>query len=442
MIPTDGAPLMTMAAAFDLLVANEEASRRRISMIPSENQFSRLAKLPLVLDPYHRYFFNDALDPEDWRFGGSRIVGQIESNLTIPLLKQLLGAHYVNVRPISGLSAMTVALSAIAGETGNTVVTISPDQGGHYATGMLLKRLGYNWATVTGPDAFTIDGERLAEVVTREKPSVVYLDQSHGLLPIPVEPVVEILRRLPVRPHLHVDISHWLGLVLGGALPNPLTAGADSVGGSTHKTFPGPQKAVLATMSPVVAEKFRNAQFAMISSHHFAATLSLGLALLEFSECGGKAYAHAVVENAARFAEGLAIRGLPPIETALGYSAGHQVWIRTAVAGLDAKLVIERLYHAGIIANFLDDIPQEMAPALRTGLNEVTWLGFGVAEVDELANLFVDAALCNRPRSVITAEVTELRRSATFPFRYSIARDQPLAGSVKRLLEMIAEDLS
>jgi glycine/serine hydroxymethyltransferase len=430
-----------MAKALGLLLENERASTRRISLVPSESQFSRLAKLPLILDPYHRYFFNDALDPNDWRFAGGRLVAEIETALTLPLLRSLLRTPYVNVRPISGLSAMAVALSALAGAKGETVLSISQDQGGHYATGLLLERLGYRWATLPGLDAFTFDCDAVRESVIKHNPSVIYLDQCHGLFPLPIKPIVEAIVDVPRRPHLHVDISHWLGLVLGGAVPNPLSEGADSVGGSTHKTFPGPQKAILATKSQDVAERFRTAQVAMISSHHFAATLSLGLALLEFAECGGSSYARGVVANARRFATELADLGLAPIRGPLGYSAGHQVWISPQSIGQEAGVAAERLYRCGMLVNFLDDIPNEPLPTLRMGLNEFTWMGHGEAETAELARLFAEAVLQKRSSRAIASDVGALRSRSTFPLRYH-AEDHPeLKSTVADLLELVAADL-
>ncbi|WP_395971438.1 hypothetical protein WH390_14620 (plasmid) [Candidatus Arsenophonus nilaparvatae] len=41
------------------------------------------------------------------------------------------------------------------------------------------------------------------------------------------------------------DISHTLGLIVGKQLINPITQGVDIIHGSTHKTFPGPQKGII-----------------------------------------------------------------------------------------------------------------------------------------------------------------------------------------------------
>src|SRR6185436_6188532 len=97
------------------------------------------------------------------------------------------------------------------------------------------------------PDPHTIDFDRVAESLRDQRPTLVYVDQSNCLFPLDVRTLVETTRRVAPETLVHVDCSHWLGLVLGGQMPNPLALGADSFGGSTHKPFPGPQKAIVAT---------------------------------------------------------------------------------------------------------------------------------------------------------------------------------------------------
>lgn len=273
---------LTLDDVLSLLTEHEEDAGRTLSMVPSENATSGLAKLPLLLDAYHRYFFNETGDDTRWHFRGAERLRRLETSLTVPLLEELGRARYASAKPLSGLNAMTLALGTLGGEPGSTVVTVAPENGGHYATPSVAQRLGLRVEYLRGPDPHSLDLDHAAQLLHRVRPALVYIDQSHCLFPIDVNSLVSTVRAASPGTLVHVDASHWFGLILAGVYPNPLDEGADSFGGSTHKTFPGPQKAVLLTRDPDVEKRIRDTQDYLISSHHFAATISLGIALLEF----------------------------------------------------------------------------------------------------------------------------------------------------------------
>jgi hypothetical protein len=131
------------------LYANEEAARASFCMVPSEAGPSPLSRIPYLLDAAGRYFFEvpDGALP----FRSAALAARIEENVAIPLLATLGKAPYVNLRPISGLNAMLVALSALGGDVGSTVVSVSPVGGHYYATGSLVRRLGLRSELFSGP---------------------------------------------------------------------------------------------------------------------------------------------------------------------------------------------------------------------------------------------------------------------------------------------------
>ncbi len=402
------APELGIAQALRLMADHEQAAARTLTMIPSENMLPPLARLPLLSDLYSRYFFNDGEDPRDWRFPAARDAAALETRLTIPLLRRLSGAAHVNVRPISGLNAMTLVLAALAGPPGSPVAVVSPGQGGHYATASLAARLGLRPLLLTGPDPHTLDLHQARKLLRRHRPPLLYLDQSHGLAPFDVAAITRVARQASPGTRVHADVSHWMGLILGGAHTSPLAAGADSFGGSTHKTFPGPQKGIIATSDPEIARLLRAAQPHVISSHHYGATCALGLSLALFAQ-RGPSYARTIVANARTLGAHLADRGLPPEGAAFGYSQGHQLWVRTTPHGIDAATAADRLHAAGIRANFLTDLPGIDEPALRLGVNEATWLGLTPAETGELAGIITAAILATRPAPELAAQVAALR---------------------------------
>ncbi|WP_326786399.1 hypothetical protein [Streptomyces sp. NBC_00151] len=405
---------VTLDDVVRLLAENESEAQRGLSMVPSENAMSGISKLPLLLDPYHRYFFNESDHPDRWHFRGAQKLRDLEMNLTVPLLRELGRAEYVSVRPLSGLNAMTLVLAALGGEPGSTVVTIAPENGGHFATPSVARRLGLNVEFLRGAGPHELDLDHAAELLARVRPSMVYVDQSHCLFPVDVASLVATVRAASPDTLVHVDASHWFGLVLGGAFRNPLDEGADSLSGSTHKTFPGPQKAVVLTRDAGIDQRVRDAQDYLISNHHFASTIGLGIALLEFRDCGGPEYARAVVAHTRRFGRLLDERGITVAAKERGYSAGHQLWLDTEADGIAPKVASDRLFAAGLRVNFMAGLPGFPGQGVRIGLNEPTYQGLDGDDLTELADVFAAAVHDTSPSAELSERIAALRQRTRF----------------------------
>jgi glycine hydroxymethyltransferase len=372
-----------------------ESAEAAVNLVPSENKMSPLAHMPLSSDYYNRYFFNDALDSSFWQFRGGQAVADLQGRLTARSLEQLGCAQFVNVRPISGMSAMMIAMAGLGGSPGGTVVSISASSGGHYATADLARRLGCD--SVTGPVCRgVIDEAALLQALRERHPALIYLDLQNSRHELRVSPVASLIREWSPQTLLHVDCSHTLGLVLGGALENPLDAGADSIGGSTHKSFPGPHKGVLFTRSSELRDRLLDAQFKMLSSHHFAETLALGFAAAEFLHFG-QGYAKQVISNAQFLSKLLAEDGFDVIADEDGHATStHQVWVKLGDAAQTDDFA-QALYDHNIRLNVQVDLPDVPGPVLRLGLSELTFFGGREDAVHALAEEFDNArAGCRR----------------------------------------------
>ncbi|MGE5829332.1 MAG: hypothetical protein ACM30G_13385, partial [Micromonosporaceae bacterium] len=431
-----GETVLELTDVLRLLAQHEVAADRTLNMVPSENAMSGIAKLPLLLDAYHRYFFNERGDPEHWDFRGGQDLRELEMSLTVPLLTELGRAGWVSVRPRSGMGAMTLVFASLGGPPGSDVMTLSPDVGGHYATVSLATRLGLRVHQLDGPDPHGLDLDRASEQVAEVRPALVYVDQSHCLFPVDVSSLVTTVRRASPGTRVHIDTSQWLGLVLGGVFDNPLDCGADSFGGSTHKTFPGPQKGVFLTRDQQVAKRVEETQHHLISSHHFAATISLGIALLEFRQFGAE-YARAVVDNTRRFGALLLERGITVMAADRGFSAGHQLWLDTDADGIPPRVASDRLFQAGIRVNFMAGLPRVAGQAVRIGLNEPTYRGLAGPELVELADVFVAAVQATEAPNKLANRVAGLPRRAW----YGVAAD-PESPMMQQALALCAAALA
>jgi glycine hydroxymethyltransferase len=366
------------------LAQADAVSRTAINLVPSEARLSPLAAGALRSDFYHRYFFNDQLDPTFWQFRGGQPACQFETDVALPSLRRLGTARHVNLRPISGMSAMLVVMAGLGGPPGHTVVSLSQETGGHYATASVARRLGFASVTVAIHRG-VVDQAVLHDALSRHQPSLVYLDLQNSRHVLDIAAVAAAIAETSPRTLLHADCSHTLGLVLGRALPNPLDLGADTFGGSTHKTFPGPHKGVLMTRRDDLAERLREAQFTLLSSHHFAETIALGLAAVEFEHFGTD-YARRVIANAQQFEAALAAAGFD-VATDGTATQTHQVWVRIGDAE-QTDVLARTLYQAGIRVNIQVDLPGLPGPVLRLGVNEFTFTGAGPAAVHHLATAF------------------------------------------------------
>ncbi|MET7869440.1 hypothetical protein [Streptomyces cyaneofuscatus] len=367
------------------LEAADEINNASINLVPSENRISPMVARSMRLDFYNRYFFNDELTDAGWWYRGGESVGDIQARTGTAALSRLARAEHVNMRPISGMTAMLVVLLGLGGRAGSSVVSVNPLSGGHYATAALIERVGRR-SRVVGQHAGRVDTDGLRDVLTTERVPLIYLDLQNTLHELDVREVVNVVRECSPRTRVHVDCSHTLGLILGGAHANPLDSGADSMGGSTHKSFPGPQKGVLFTRDASVADDLRAAQYDSISSHHFAATLGLSIAAAEY-EVFGQAYAAQVLKNAQILGAALEERGVEPLREASVITRTHQLWLSI---GTDEQVTgfSTALASAGIRANILPDIPGATGLAMRLGVNEVTFEGADEQSMVELADIF------------------------------------------------------
>lgn len=373
-----------------------------LNLVPSENRMSPLARLALSTDFYNRYFFNDTLRSDFWEFRGGEDIANFERDLVIPSLRTMAspGAGsevHVNIRPISGLSAMQMVVSALAGRPGAPIAHLARSDGGHFATESLISRMGYV------PRAVRFDCGQPVEASFHSalgdgRVKLLYLDFQNFVGEVEIARAVALARSIEPNLRIHIDASHTLGLIFGGALVNPLAAGADSFGGSTHKTFPGPQKGVLFTQDAEVSEAFLQSQFDIVSSHHFAETLALGFAALEF-QYFRHLYARQVVANSKILAMELISRGFTIHDAER--IATHQVWMPL---GDEASVweFTQTMKLAGIRLNVQRDLPRVPGPCVRLGTNEITFLGAGPESMNLLADAFADArdlGAC-KPRTV------------------------------------------
>lgn len=361
-----------------------ELTKGTISLVPSENILSPMARMPYGMDFQSRYFLDDQRLFGYWCFPNGASISEVENEMLIPNLKKLTKCEYVNVRPISGLSAMTVSIAALT-EPGDTVFSISPSNGGHASTGFVINKMGRRQIDIKFCDVDTIDLGMFEEDIIKYRPSMIYLDQSTFLSPIDCQPLKEIITRAGLTSLVLYDASHTNGLIFGGCIENPLNRGADVWCGSTHKTFPGPQKGIICTQDHDIYKLIEKAADHLVSHHHSASIISLAITVDEFINCGGTEYANQIMTNGNEFSRLLKqLNYIVP--TPSDGKHVHQIWFNVPY-GSSAEFNNSKLSSVGIAANWVTNLPGNQCLGYRVSLAEVTRRSANKQDVGKLVTL-------------------------------------------------------
>lgn len=353
-----------------------------LNLFPTENRMSAAALAALGSDLVSRY---PGSEGDGYLYGDPSDVGALYAECT-ELTERYFGARTAFVQFLSGLHAMQSVVTTVC-RPGDHVLVLDPTRGGHYATETICQDLGLSVQYVPVDAAsLRIDPDSLAEVVRRHRPRLVYLDLSTVLrLPRPAE----LRAAVGPEPLLCLDASHLLGLLPAGLDTAELWSTVDLVSASTHKTFPGPQKAVVLTGRDEMAELIGGRLGFRVSSGHTNSVAALAVTLDELMT-SRVPYGRAVVANARAFAAALAEHGHEVAGRSFGHTETHQVWIAPPPE-LDPTDWGRRLTSAGIRSTVVN-LPAYGRSGLRLGVQELTRVGMGPADMVTVADL-VDIAL-------------------------------------------------
>lgn len=344
---------------------------------------------------------------------GIKYLERIEA-YAIELTKRLFKAEFAECRVLSGSMANNIIFSALT-EPGDTILSLNVPSGGHISYQRFgvagLRRLKIRELPFDN-ERLNVDVEKLKRVAEEVKPKLIVLGASLILFPYPIE---EIRRTADqVGASIHYDGAHVLGLIAGGKFQDPLTEGADSLSGSTYKTFAGPPGGLILCNSEDLAEKIDKATFpGMTANIHYNRLAGLVIATLELLEFG-EDYASQTVSNAKALAKHLYNLGFNVLGRDYGFTQSHQIAVDASNigGGKKASLILEK---ANIICNpnLLpgDSLKTIHNPrGLRLGVQEVTRLGMREKEMKQIAGFMKRVLIDSEPPERIREEVIEFRK--------------------------------
>ena len=241
-------------------------------------------------------------------YEGCETIDEVES-LAADRATALFGAEHANVQSHSGAQANMGAYFGLL-KPGDKVLGMRLDQGGHLThgspvnfSGMLYDFVAYGVHTETE----VVDMAEVAEVARRERPRMIvagYSAYSRILDWAAFRAVADEVGAL-----LMVDAAHIIGLIAGGAHPNPVPH-ADVVTATTHKALRGPRGGLILCRAEHAAAidkgVFPNAQGGPINNQIAAKAVCFH----EASTPEFRTYAAQIVSNASAMATAVVDAGV------------------------------------------------------------------------------------------------------------------------------------
>ncbi|KPU45974.1 aminomethyltransferase [Oxobacter pfennigii] len=412
-----------------------------INLIPSEQTHSNAVRLLSVTDPSFRYAEHKKTksfyDYDIFYYQGTNFIDEVEHLLAYEL-KKYFNCSLVESRLISGQMANTAVFSALMDFKNRAnrkrdakrlgyVMNNHIIRGGHLSAqpmGALHDYIAIDPVTekaaivnfpVLKDNTFKIDAGETKKLIDRYKPELIIFGKSMILHKEPVSEIRRFIDEQNINTVIMYDMAHVLGLV-GDYFQNPFKEGAEIVTGSTHKTFFGTQRGVIAAnyreeeLKWELWETIENRAFpGSVSNHHLGTMLGLLMAAYEMNHFKDE-YQKNIVDNAKYFAKALKNDGLDVAgDPSISFTETHQVIVRVGYG--TGPLIARRLEDNNIIVNYQATPEEEgftASGALRIGVSEMVRFGFGQNEFDKLAELMADVILMNKD---VKEEVKKLRSS-------------------------------
>lgn len=393
---------------------DEHESEQLLHMTANENVMSKTASSFLNSNLSYRYHFDRTYhrdDKDPGTFLGSFLykglpgVYALEKEAT-EAVKEMVGAVGVDFRPLSGVHAMMETVIS-ATKVNDLVYTIPREAGGHFTTASLLEFIGRRPRLFpVDKTEYVIDTNVFGEEVENESPALIYFDTSYHLFPYELTKIREIVGDNTI---LVYDASHTLGLIAGGQFQDPLREGCDVLQGNTHKTFPGPQKAMIAFGNSCAEKRIEDGiNVGLVSSQHTHHAICLYITVLEMKQFG-KEYARQIVANAQELGRQISSQGFCVYGEDKGFTKSHTIIVTDREIDVNMYEMCKRLFKSGISTNTSSVFGVN---GIRVGLQEVTRLGMKEKEMADIAEFYYEAII-NQDFDTLERKVLKFRREFT-----------------------------
>lgn len=381
--------LQSVDPEIDALINKEETRQKDVlEMIPSENYASPAVRAALGSVLTNKYSEGYA---HKRYYQGNKYVDEIEK-LAIERAKKIFGTPHANVQPYSGSPANAAVYFGLL-NPGDTIMGLKLSAGGHLThahpnitfSGKYFRSVQYDV-----DEKGWINHDEVEKLAVFEKPNIIVVGTT-------AYPRIFDWARWKkiadsVGAFLLADISHIVGLVVGGQHPSPVPF-VDIVMTTTHKTLRGPRGAILLVTSeglkkdPEMGLKIDRAVFpGLQGGPHDNVTAAIAVSLKEADSPEFKTYTKQIVENAGVLSEALIKEGLT---LTTGGTDNHLMVIDLRPQGVIGNVVAEALEVAGIVVN-RNSVPHDPNPpfypsGIRLGTPAITTRGMGEKEMVQIS---------------------------------------------------------
>jgi glycine hydroxymethyltransferase len=385
-----------------LIKAEELRQKKNISLIASENYVSND-----VLEALGSKFTNKYSEgyPGHRYYKGQTFTDKVEELCRERALK-LFGLSSekwgVNVQALSGSPANLAVYLALVPQ-GGKVMGMSLDHGGHLTHGHKVSATGKIWTQIpygVNKDTEVLDYDELKKIAIENKPNMIIAGFTAYPRIVDFKKFREIADACGAI--LMVDMSHFAGLVAGGAYPSPFLY-ADVVTTTVHKTLRGPRSAMIFSRKDKTRTSAKGNEISfsdlidkavfpgLQGGPHMNQIAAVAVALKEAGTPAFKKYVKQVIKNAKVLSDELKKLGWKIIS---GGTDSHLILVDTGkISGAEAS---DKLEKVGIIVN-KNTIPNEprspMDPSgIRLGTAGETTRGAKEKDMIKLAKR-IDQAL-------------------------------------------------
>lgn len=340
-----------------LIKAEDKRQKSVINLIASENYVSDDVLKALGSKLTNKYAEGY---PGRRYYGGNEIIDKVETlciDRALKLFKLKNTDWHVNAQLLSGSPANFALYSALV-PIGRKIMGMKLTSGGHLTHGHPLSMTGKLWKPIQfelDKNTEVIDYVALEKIAMTEKPDIIVA----GFTAYPRTVDFKKFRAIADKcgALLHVDMSHFAGLVAGGVYPSPFPY-ADSVMTTTHKSLRGPRQALLFVKKDERGFDKKLDKMVipgLFGGPHENNIAAVAVALKEADTPAFKKYAKQVVKNAQVLAKELQKLGWHIVS---GGTDSHLILMDTwmegkGVSGSDAS---KKLEASGIIVN-MNTIP-------------------------------------------------------------------------------------
>ena len=328
-------------AAIEAQTKQEDAE---INLIASENTSSRACREAAGSVLMNKYA--EGYPGKRW-YSGCLPVDAAEELARTRACK-LFGADHANVQPHCG-SAANMAVYFATIKPGDTIMSLSLDQGGHLSHGSPVNFSGkiYNIVPYTvDPKTEMLDYDAMEKQAMEVKPKILLTGASAYPRTIDFKRIREICDKVGCI--MMVDMAHIAGLVAGGAHPSPVPY-ADFVTTTTHKTLGGPRGGMVLCKEQW-AKALDSAVFPGMQGGPLEnISAAKAVMLREWMSEEKKGYAQQVVKNTAVMCKTIKDRGYRIVS---GGTDNHLFLVDVKSSkGITGKEAAAALDAAGIIVN-------------------------------------------------------------------------------------------